>query len=101
MLLTIDVGNSNLVAVVFDEHRNRVFDQRIVTQKQNVIAYYEEWLIRLLAQLSHLNAIEGVIFSSVVPSITDDIVSIIIDKTGLDPDIKDDFSKSGLSHVIA
>lgn len=85
MLLTIDVGNSNLVAVVFDEHRNRVFDERIVTQKQNVIAYYEEWLIRLLAQLSHLDAIDGVIFSSVVPSITDDIVSIIKDKTGLDP----------------
>ncbi|PKM68710.1 MAG: type III pantothenate kinase [Firmicutes bacterium HGW-Firmicutes-19] len=85
MLLTIDVGNSNLVAVVFDEHRNRVFDERIVTQKQNVIAYYEEWLIRLLGKLSHLNAIDGVIFSSVVPSITDDIVSIIKDKTGLDP----------------
>jgi type III pantothenate kinase len=85
MLLTIDVGNSNLVAVVYDKNRHRVFDERIVTQKQNVIAYYEEWLIRLLAQLEHLNAIEGVIFSSVVPSITDDIVSIIKDKTGLDP----------------
>lgn len=85
MLLTIDVGNSNLVAVVYDKNRHRVFDERIVTQKQNVIAYYEEWLIRLLAQLEHLNAIEGVIFSSVVPSITDDIVSIIKDKTGFDP----------------
>jgi type III pantothenate kinase len=85
MLLTIDVGNSNLVAVVYDSHRNRVFDERIVTQKQNVIAYYEDWLIRLLAKLNHLNAIEGVIFSSVVPSITNDIVSIIKDKTNLDP----------------
>lgn len=85
MLLTIDVGNSNLVAVVYDKNRHRVFDERIVTQKQNVIAYYEEWLIRLLAQLEHLNAIEGVIFSSVVPSITEDIVSIIKDKTGLNP----------------
>jgi type III pantothenate kinase len=85
MLLTIDVGNSNLVAVVYDQRRNRVFDERIVTQKQNVSAYYEEWLIRLLAQLKHLNAIEGVIFSSVVPSITEDIVAIIKNRTGLDP----------------
>ena len=85
MLLTIDVGNSNLVAVVYDQQRNRVFDQRIVTQKQNVVAYYEEWLIGLLTKLSHLNAIEGVIFSSVVPSITQEIVGIIKEKMNLEP----------------
>ncbi len=85
MLLTIDVGNSNLVAVVYDWQRNRVFDERIVTQKQNVVAYYEDWLIRLLTKLSHLQAIEGVIFSSVVPSITQEIIAIIKEKTGLDP----------------
>ena len=100
MLLTIDVGNSNLVAVVFDSHRKRVFDERIVTQKQNVIAYYEEWLIRLLAQLKNVNPIEGVIFSSVVPSITEDIVSIIKDKTGLDPMIvSSDLVKEFVIHL--
>ena len=85
MLLTIDVGNSNLVAVVYDSHRNRVYDERIVTQKQNVSAYYEDWLIRLLAKLNHLAAIDGIIFSSVVPSITNDIVDIIKSKTKIDP----------------
>lgn len=85
MLLTIDVGNSNLVAVVYDDHRHLVFDERIVTQKQNVATYYEDWLIRLLSKVNHLAAIEGVIFSSVVPSITRDIVDIIKSKTHLDP----------------
>jgi len=85
MLLTIDVGNSNLVAVGYDQFKNRIFDSRIITQKQNVSHYYGEWFEELLGKQLINKDLQGIIISSVVPDITEDICRILFTATQIQP----------------
>ncbi|CAH2761046.1 type III pantothenate kinase [Erysipelothrix amsterdamensis] len=70
MILTIDVGNSNTVIVGYEKNQI-VYKERINTEKNNVASYYT-------SQFESLDCdMEAVILSSVVPNITDTIISVL------------------------
>lgn len=77
MLLTIDVGNSNIVVAVYDNQKQRVFQQRFVTVKENVSEFYRNWVRHDLLPLNQKIELTAYCIGSVVPSITADIIEII------------------------
>lgn len=77
MLLTIDIGNSNIVVVVYDDQKNRRFDGRYETVKENVEAYYTQWIVQELWPLKKSLAIDRFIISSVVPRVTPDFLKLL------------------------
>ena len=62
MLLTIDVGNSNVVVAVYDNQKQRVFQQRFVTVKENVSEFYRNWVRQDLLPLSRKNRIDCLLY---------------------------------------
>lgn len=78
MILTIDIGNSNTVVVGYDE--TRVFEDRIITAKNNGFEYY----VRSFQDMS-LKDVEDVIVSCVVPRVQDEITRAIEDVFKLKP----------------
>lgn len=84
MILTVDVGNSNLVAVIYDLNKQRIYDERLETQKENVVNYYKQWLDQLFSKKVDRETLTGVVLSSVVPAITDDLVHLLREYTSLD-----------------
>ncbi|MHC1734227.1 MAG: type III pantothenate kinase [Erysipelotrichaceae bacterium] len=73
MLLTIDIGNTNVVAVVYDEKKERRFTQRFQTVKENALEFYTTWLKSdLLPNIADLS-ISAYCLSCVVPSIVADV----------------------------
>ncbi|HBS91712.1 MAG TPA: type III pantothenate kinase [Erysipelotrichaceae bacterium] len=84
MILTVDVGNSNLVAVIYDLNKQRIYDERLETQKENVVNYYKQWLDQLFSKKVDRETLTGVVLSSVVPAITDDLVHLLMEYTALD-----------------
>lgn len=81
MILTVDVGNSNLVAVVYDLNKKRIYDERLETQKENVVHYYKRWLDELFSRSVRKETLTGVVLSSVVPAITDDLIRLLKEYT--------------------
>lgn len=77
MLLTIDIGNSNIVVVVYDAQKNRLFDRRYETVKENVEAYYTQWIVQELWPLKQAHHLERFIISSVVPKVTPDFLRLL------------------------
>lgn len=77
MLLTIDVGNSNVVVAVYDNQKQRVFQQRFVTVKENVSDFYRDWVRHDLLPLSRKIELTAYCIGSVVPAITAEIIGII------------------------
>lgn len=84
MILTVDVGNSNLVAVIYDLNKQRIYDERLETQKENVVNYYKQWLDQLFSKKVDRETLTGVVLSSVVPAITDDLVHLLREYASLD-----------------
>lgn len=74
MLLTLDVGNSNLVAVGFDKDGNHLFENRLVTYKEDGYDRFVEWF----QSLCKPELVEDVIIASVVPSIQHQIIDAVI-----------------------
>lgn len=72
MILTIDIGNSNLVAVLYDEQKECIITDRIPTVREDVSAYYGEWIKKFLNGYQ----VEGFIISCVVPKITDEVMEL-------------------------
>ncbi len=70
MLLTIDIGNSNIVVVCYDKHKKIIFDQRYETIKEDVLVYYTQWVTFELYPLKDKLKIKRFILSSVVPKVT-------------------------------
>lgn len=66
MLLTIDVGNSNTVFVVYKDN-DEIYSDRMITKKQDSVSYYKQALNRIDLP------IEDVVLSSVVPGITQEV----------------------------
>jgi type III pantothenate kinase len=96
MLLTIDIGNSNIVIVVYDENQNRCFDKRYETIKDNVEAFYTQWIVQELWPLKQSLGIDRFIISSVVPKVTPDFLRLLpklleIDGVNLSLDLVNDF----------
>jgi len=77
MLLTIDIGNSNIVVVCYDDHKERRFDARYETVKENVKDHYTQWIIKELLPLKKKMKIERFILSSVVPKVTQDFFDLL------------------------
>ena len=72
MLLTIDIGNSNLFAVLMDDKGNKIKESRIDTEKQNVIPYYTKWIQDFMIGYD----IKDFILSCVVPAITTEVFQV-------------------------
>ena len=73
MLLTIDIGNSNLFAVLMDETGKHIKESRIETERINVAEYYSAWI----TQFKEGNVINDFILSCVVPSITQEVFLVL------------------------
>lgn len=77
MLLTIDIGNTNVVAVVYDENRTRHYTQRFATIKNEANVFYRSWIQRDLLPLLNENKISSYCLSCVVPSITTTVIEAL------------------------
>jgi len=77
MLLTIDIGNTNVVAVVYDENRTRLYTQRFATVKHEADVFYRTWIQRDLLPLYNENKISSYCLSCVVPSITTTVIEAL------------------------
>lgn len=85
MILTIDVGNSNIVLVGYDAHRNRIYDARYETLKDESNGSFQQFIQDILNPAQEREPIEDFILSSVVPSITETLLNEIqkeLDLTG-------------------
>lgn len=70
MILTIDIGNSNIVCVLYDYDFNRLYDIRLDTLKIDQMSEYLKFVQQICEPLKKRYTIEDFIMSSVVPSIT-------------------------------
>lgn len=87
MIITMDIGNSNIVIVVYDNDDQRVFELREETKKENSSNYYSNMFTKVLSQIS--GKIEGVIVASVVPLITEQVLNLCKSIFGVKPyDVK-------------
>jgi type III pantothenate kinase len=73
LLLTLDIGNTNVVAVVYDHDKKIYFSQRFMTIKQDALFYYSQWLKDNILPLSNELKISAYCLSCVVPTITQDV----------------------------
>lgn len=70
MLLTLDIGNTNVVVVVYDKDKKLCFSQRFVTVKKDALIFYAQWLQENILPRSKELDINAYCLSCVVPSIT-------------------------------
>ena len=81
MLLTADIGNTNIVLALLD-HGDRVVSQRRIPSGEVLpLAAYEDAVRQVLA--GH-DAPEGVVIGSVVPRLTEETARAIRSVTGLE-----------------
>lgn len=76
MILTIDIGNSNLVAVLYDKGKEIVTTDRIQTVREDVSNYYGDWIVEFLKRIE-VKEVDGFIVSCVVPSITEEVMKTL------------------------
>jgi type III pantothenate kinase len=69
MLLTIDIGNSNIVCVVYSKEKERLYDARYETIKEEIESAYPDFVIKQILPLKDRFNLEAFIVSSVVPSV--------------------------------
>lgn len=74
MIVTIDIGNSNIVIVVYDDNQNRITELREETKKQRAKEYYRNLLQKI--KLSVNQKVDGVIIASVVPKVTETVLEL-------------------------
>jgi type III pantothenate kinase len=74
MIVTIDIGNSNIVVVVYDKKQHRVVELREETKKDRAKEYYRRLLQQVKSKIPE--KVEGVIIASVVPKITNTVLEI-------------------------
>lgn len=98
MLLTIDVGNTNTVMGVFDDKDNILFSVRIATDSTRMA---DEYTIILLSHLM-LNKVDkseitAAIISSVVPPVTEQMISSVRTLFGIECMVVGPGVKTGLN----
>ena len=74
MILTIDVGNSNIVLVGYDTLRRPIYNARYETLKDESTFSFQLFIQDILKPIQSLESIEDFILSSVVPSITEKLL---------------------------
>lgn len=85
MILTMDVGNSNIVTIVYDENRTLLFKKRETTLKQSNKEDYRQLFLNLKQDLKQIE-ISTIILSCVVPSMSHIIVEALEEVFGLEVD---------------
>ncbi|MCQ2471390.1 MAG: type III pantothenate kinase [Clostridia bacterium] len=99
MLITIDIGNTNISLGIFDGDK-KSFTARLATQRERTIDQYAaELLIIFSLNKIDSNAIDGSIISSVVPELTNTISGAIEKVTGCESMILSPGIKTGLKIV--
>jgi type III pantothenate kinase len=83
MLLTIDIGNSNICIVIYDDHKQRLFDVRYETIKQDPQAAYTHWIDEHVISLCERYHVKRFILSSVVPAVTAVVMRLLSQRLGL------------------
>ncbi len=71
MILTIDVGNSNTVLIGYVDNES-VYKKRVITEKKDVLKYYTSVFETIETK------VDAVVLSSVVPSITQAIMDVLV-----------------------
>jgi len=80
MLLTIDIGNSNIVLALYNANKQRVFDYRTDTFKSTDEAAYEIWMQTHV--LNHDMKFDRFVISNVVPVIDEIFYNTLIRLSG-------------------
>ena len=86
MLLAVEVGNTNTTFGLFAASRELTTSYRLSTERERMP---DEWFAMLAALLAsdrqQLSDVDGVIISSVVPSVTTWLVDMSRNRLGIDP----------------
>lgn len=99
MLLTVDIGNTNITIGVFKADE-LLFTSRLATDRKRTADQYAVELLNVFnLNKAEISAFSGAIISSVVPEVTDAIKSAVITVTGKTPQILSTDIGSGLSVV--
>lgn len=85
MILTIDIGNSNIVSIVYDDLGNKVFLKRENTLKE--VGYQEYYTIFDILKEEIGLSIEAIALSCVVPSMQKHITNSLMDVFGVKVDM--------------
>ncbi len=86
MLLTVDIGNTNVVMGLMPARGNLVSHIRFPTDKRRTVEEFMESFEALVAmQRFDLSRVTGAIVSSVVPELTDSVVMSVHAMAGRDP----------------
>lgn len=86
MLLAVEVGNTNTSFGLFSEAGNLVSSYRLSTERERMPDEWFAMLAALLASDRHsLQEVDGVIISSVVPSVTTWLIDMTRSRLGIDP----------------
>lgn len=83
MLLTIDIGNSNICIVIYHHTKEILFDARYETIKQNPETAYATWIDTHLVPLIDRYQLKRFILSSVVPAVTSTVMDLLSSRLGL------------------
>ena len=86
MLLTVDIGNTNVVMGLMPTRGELVSSLRFPTDKRRTVPEFMEGFEALVAMHGfNFDDVDGAILSSVVPELTDSVVASVRVKTGFDP----------------
>lgn len=83
MVITIDVGNSNVVVVVYDNQGEIVYQLRDETVKNGSFEMFKQYLKRV--QVALPSACQAVVLASVVPSITKHMKAAVVEVFDMPP----------------
>lgn len=86
MLLTVDIGNTNVVMGLMPQRGELASQLRFPTDKRRTVSEFMEGFEALVAMHGFdFSNVNGAIVSSVVPELTDSVVASVHAKTGEDP----------------
>jgi type III pantothenate kinase len=86
MLLAVDIGNTNTTLGLFANSAELISSYRLSTERDRMPDEWFAMLVALLASGGHeLQEVDGVIISSVVPSVTTWLVTMTRDRLHIDP----------------
>lgn len=86
MLLTVDIGNTNVVLGLMPERGELASVIRFPTDKRRTVGEFMEGFEALVAMHGFdFSSVSGAIVSSVVPELTESVVASVRAKTGFDP----------------
>lgn len=82
MLCVVDIGNTNIVIAIMESSNNICFTGRIITRRDLTKDNFKKEVSEVIGKSSYsMNNIDGVIISSVVPEITQNVKQGMIELT--------------------